>query len=90
MRVLGIAGEKPRYEKSQPVKLSGRQAFLLCTDGFWELIDEKTMEKYLKESASPEKWIEKMRHEIQENGMGKEMDNYTAIAVFSEKGRWFW
>ena len=26
----------------------GKQAFLLCTDGFWELIEEKKMQHCLK------------------------------------------
>lgn len=91
MRVLGVQGEMPRLEISDIYKLSYCQAFLLCTDGFWELIDENMMCKLLKESTSPDEWIEKMVNVIKNNGKNVDMDNYTAIAVFNDrfKGRWF-
>lgn len=90
MRVLGIKGESSKPEIGPVGKLSSYQAFLLCTDGYWELIDEKTMEQFLKKSSTPEEWLEKMNEEISSNGKDLEMDNYTAIAVFTDKGRWFW
>lgn len=90
LRVLGVKGEQPKYELGKTIRLSGIQAFLLCTDGFWELIDEESMEKLLKSSNTPDEWIEKMRKVILENGKNTEMDNFTAIAVFCDKGGWFW
>lgn len=56
--------------------------FLICTDGFWEYINEKYMEKYLKNSKSPEEWVLKMEKLILKNGKRKKMDNYSAIAIF--------
>lgn len=82
MRVLGVKGDDPRYDEGVPVKHSGFQAYLLCTDGFWELIDEEHMVASLKESGSPDEWLSRMASIVSENGKGKEMDNYTAIAVF--------
>lgn len=84
LRVLGGDDEIPRYAVSETVDLKDCQAFLLCTDGFWELIDEKQMCSLLKTSHSPEVWLEKMEKIILENGESKETDNYTAIAVFTE------
>ena len=57
-------------------------AFLLCSDGFWELIEEKTMQTMLKKSETPENWLDNMEKEVLKNGKGKEMDNYSAVAVF--------
>ncbi len=82
LRVLGIEEEEPKYELSEVSTAMQYQAFLLCTDGFWELIVEKDMERLLKKSSSPEMWLEKMSDVIQKNGMGTEMDNFSAIAVF--------
>lgn len=84
LRVLGSDEDAPKFTVSDSVDLSKCQAFLLCTDGFWELIDEKQMCSLLKNSRSPEIWLQKMEETVLENGKDKEMDNYTAIAVFTE------
>lgn len=90
MRVMGIRGENPRYAVSPAMRLHGDNAFLLCTDGFWELVEDADMARLQKEeSASPEAWLTRMAQKIQENGKGSEMDNYTAIAVYT-KGTGIW
>lgn len=81
MRVMGVQGEKPNYDVSPEMKLFGEYSFLLCTDGFWELIEDDEMEDELKDSYTPNLWLEKMSKDVLENGSGTEMDNYTAIAV---------
>ena len=85
LRVMGINWEEPMYEISQTEKLKKCQAFLLCTDGFWELILEEDMCRLLKESGSPEEWLNKMTEIVKQNGEGKNMDNYSAIAVWNTK-----
>ena len=57
-------------------------SFLLCSDGFWELIDERHMCKTLKKAKTPEEWLQNMRQIVLKNGRGTNMDNYSAIAVF--------
>lgn len=54
LRVMGIEWEKPMYELAEQTQLEKYQAFLLCSDGFWELIDEKQMCKLLKNSSTVE------------------------------------
>ena len=85
MRVMGIDWEEPMYELAPAEKLKKCQAFLLCTDGFWELILEEDMCRLLKESASPGEWLNKMAEIVRQNGEGKNMDNYSAIAVLNTK-----
>jgi len=87
LRVLGVEWDYPRYELSDEISISDCQAFLLCTDGFWELIDSKAMCRYLKKSKTPEEWISLMTAEVKKNGQGKDMDNYTAIAILVENNR---
>ena len=82
LRVMGIEWEKPMYELAEQTQLEKYQAFLLCSDGFWELIDEKQMCKLLKNSSTVEKWMQAMVKVIKQNGIGKNMDNYTAIALW--------
>lgn len=85
-RVMGVEWEKPMYELMEPIALKPGMSFLLCSDGLWELIDEKAMSALLKSSSSPVEWLNKMEEYICEAGQDINMDNYSAIAVFVEKG----
>lgn len=60
-----------------------KHIFLLCTDGFWENIEETEMTDCLKETSGPKEWMTKML-EIIETRTKKDADNYTAIAVWCE------
>ena len=84
LRVLGIEWEEPMYELMKPIPLKKCQAFLCCSDGFWELIEEQKMCTLLKESTSVEEWLEKMKSVVLANGVGRSMDNNSAIAVWCE------
>lgn len=84
LRVMGTLWEGASYEIAKPVEKQSEQAFLLCTDGFWELITEKEMEKTLKQSSSVAQWLKKMEKIVLKNGKGTDMDNYSAIAVYLE------
>lgn len=83
LKVLGVETDNLKYQLSPPVLREKKQAFLLCTDGFWELIEEKKMEKTLKSSSSPEEWLIAMKAIVLKNGKSKDMDNYSAIAVWT-------
>lgn len=82
LRVLGVEWEETMYELMVPIQLKKCQAFLLCSDGFWELIEEKTMCELLKRSSSAEEWLDSMVAVVKANGIGKNMDNNSAIAVW--------
>ena len=84
LRVLGVDWDSPKYQLAEPEARGGRQAFLLCSDGFWELIDEKKMQHCLKKSGSPAQWLQMMEQIVEKNGQGRNMDNYSAIAVWIE------
>lgn len=80
LRVLGVQGDV-RFD-SFTIDLKKCQAILLCSDGFWELILEKEMRSTLKKSSSAQDWLERMNGIVEENGKGKDMDNYSAIAIW--------
>lgn len=82
LRVMGIEWEEPRFEVAETIERGKGQAFLLCSDGFWELIDEKKMMACLKKADSPESWLRLMEQIILKNGRGLNMDNYSAIGVW--------
>ena len=81
LRVLGTRYESVKYVIDIPVRREERQAFLLCSDGFWEWIDEKKMIRLLKKSHSAQEWLDLMTEEVVKNGRGNHMDNYSAAAI---------
>ncbi|MCC6870466.1 MAG: serine/threonine-protein phosphatase [Burkholderiales bacterium] len=66
------------HETSFPLRVG--DAFLLCTDGFWEYVDETAMVDTLARSASPAAWLDAMVADVVRCG-GREQDNYSALAV---------
>lgn len=78
LRALGMS-------QQTKTDITGREifsgdAFLLCTDGFWELIDEREMEEDLKKSATVSEWILFMKQRV-ESRMKENADNHTAIGI---------
>lgn len=82
LRVMGVEWDEPQYEIGKPMQRMGGEAFLLCSDGFWEWIQEKSMQHFLKKAGSPGEWLGLMERAVLKQGSGKNMDNYTAVAVF--------
>ena len=85
LRVIGVEWDERMYQLMDPLPLAKFDAALLCSDGFWELIEEKEMETFLQTSSTVDEWLMKMRSVVQANGKGKEMDNNSAIAVMKNK-----
>jgi PPM family protein phosphatase len=56
-------------------------AFLLCSDGFWEYVWEAEMEVDYYKSSNPSEWLKRMESRLLNRATGTH-DNYTAIAVF--------
>jgi len=79
---MGTQWDSPKYIISGQLDMPASTSFLLCSDGFWELIEEKEMSRCLKKSSNPEQWLFVMEKIVQRNGKRRNMDNYSAIAVF--------
>jgi serine/threonine protein phosphatase PrpC len=62
-------------------ELAAGDAFLLCTDGFWEYVEEAAMERALEAAPSAEKWLRDMEDQVVGRG-GAGQDNYSALAVW--------
>ena len=82
LRVMGEKWESPMQELQKPIPLRKCNAFLLCSDGFWELIEENEMVKLLQQSTSVSEWLTKMAAVVQQKGIGKNTDNNSAIAIW--------
>ena len=57
-------------------------AFLLCTDGFWELVNEKQMKQCLLKSQTAGEWLKRMSEIVESCSLAVKKDNATAVAVF--------
>lgn len=82
LRVIGVEWSKPMFDIKEPLRRKKCDAILLCSDGFWELIEEKEMENLLKKSSTVEEWLNSMLEIVNKNGVGREMDNNSAIAIW--------
>ncbi|MCC8392522.1 serine/threonine-protein phosphatase [Paraburkholderia sp. MMS20-SJTR3] len=78
---LGTADEFPIAMSGEPFPLADGDAFLLCTDGFWESVDEATMIDAIGRAASPSAWLERLAAQVRDNARSGQ-DNFTATAVW--------
>jgi len=69
------------YTVEKKIRYKKGDAILLCTDGFWEFIDEDNMIDKLKQATSAENWLTQMKDIVVRNGEGLEMDNFSAITL---------
>ena len=82
LRVMGTEWEESKYELMSPLPLKSGMAFLLCSDGFWEFIEEDKMCELLKKAQNVQEWLDFMTEIVKKKGMGTGMDNNSAIAVW--------
>lgn len=66
---------------TEPLEIQEGDMFLLCSDGFWDSVDEQVMEACLRQSQNPRDWLEMLF------GAGRSVnhgwgDNATALAVW--------
>lgn len=83
LRSLGTPGTlQPTLAESRLMLLPG-DLFLLCTDGFWEYVNELEMQADWCKSASLAKWLEHMEMRLLK-AVPADHDNYSAIALMAE------
>ncbi len=80
LRALGQSGELNVTTGSERLT-AGKNAFLLCTDGFWEYVYESEMAQTLREASGPADWLERMRA-LHAQRTPQDNDNNTAAAVW--------
>ena len=78
---LGHDGENVASVGATDFVIEGGDVFLLCTDGFWEYVDEPAMEAALASAVSGADWLRIMEAEVKRVG-GAEQDNFSAVAVW--------
>ena len=81
--LLAALGDAEAFEPSietNEFPVQDGDIFLLCTDGFWEYIDEAKMEKMLVLSPTPEAWLRQLENHVVEHGRA-DQDNYSALVI---------
>lgn len=81
LRSIGGREEVRATIEENPHLLRPGDAFLLCTDGFWEYVTEMAMEVDLAKSATPAEWLRYMELRIRAVAPA-DQDNYSAVAIF--------
>jgi len=80
LRSLGKDGEPARPTIAGPVTLCRDDAFLLCTDGFWEALDETAVEIDYAGSEDAAAWLDRLDARLRAQDIPLK-DNYTAAVV---------
>ncbi len=73
-------GSKFIPDISDAIVLPKNSVFLMCSDGFWEYVDEDFIEKSLRKNSSAKDWMNSMIE--QRNKLApSDADNFSAVAV---------
>ncbi|MEW6366876.1 MAG: protein phosphatase 2C domain-containing protein [Acidobacteriota bacterium] len=80
LRCLGREEELRPVIPESPCELQEGDAFLLCTDGFWDYVTESEMEEDLAKTGTPKEWLALMEGRVLERATGVN-DNYTAVST---------
>jgi serine/threonine protein phosphatase PrpC len=81
LRALGSSGEL-KATVSEEIAVETGDAFLLCTDGFWEWVTEEEM--CGASDADPKTWLDALEANLRTKATG-EFDNYSAVTVVLAK-----
>jgi serine/threonine protein phosphatase PrpC len=83
-RLLAALGDSEHFEPCivpQEFALLDGDAFLMCTDGCWEYVEEAEMERALSESNSGEQWLRRLEARVLAMGRPGQ-DNYSALSIW--------
>jgi len=81
LAALGVAGDVEPHTVARAVELQQGDAFLLCSDGWWEAFDGDDVAATLLRALTPQDWLQDMRAQILARATPNQ-DNFSAIAVW--------
>lgn len=84
LHTIGYPWDGNPCEASEQIRIRSGDAFLLCSDGFWENIEDAEMEEILAQSPDVETWLENMTEAVKTHAGDADMDNCSAICVYVE------
>jgi PPM family protein phosphatase len=81
LTALGVEDNVLPHTVARPVELQEGDAFLLCSDGWWDHFDPAALASGLSAALTPAAWLTHMQQHIQSRQRPRQ-DNYSAIAVW--------
>lgn len=79
LAALGAEDDVEPHTASAPLR--DGDAFLLCSDGWWDALDVQSIAEDLVRGDSPEEWLEAMQRRIESRAAPRQ-DNFSAVAVW--------
>jgi serine/threonine protein phosphatase PrpC len=79
---LGVEGDVDPHTVVRPVEVKDGDAFLLCSDGWWDAIDPLSIASTLERAQSPDDWLARMERLIEQRNAPRQ-DNFSAVAVWA-------
>jgi serine/threonine protein phosphatase PrpC len=81
LSALGAPDGELDIDASERIPLAAGDVVLLCSDGVWEVLGDRSLCETLRASRDPDQWIGKIDAEIRSRAAPGH-DNYTAIAMW--------
>ncbi len=81
LAALGIEDNLQVHVTLEPEYLEEGDAFLLCSDGWWDHLEPGDIERTMVGAVHPQNWLDAMA-DIVARQRAPNQDNYTAIAVW--------
>jgi serine/threonine protein phosphatase PrpC len=80
---IGAQGDADLEISQVPMALQDGDAFILCSDGFWEWVQDHEMEQSLTNTQSSAEWLSKMTTIAEYNIADKSIsrDNFSVFAI---------
>lgn len=82
LAALGVDAHVEPHTVVRPVELVEGDAFLLCSDGWWDHFDDTALATTLAQSLTAQDWLARMQSHIAAQKRPRQ-DNYSAIAVWA-------
>ncbi len=81
LRALGEESVVVDYDMYSMNLSSNMNGILICSDGFWEYVDERDMIRELNKADNADMWISEMEGILLKNAKDHTKDNYSAIGI---------
>jgi PPM family protein phosphatase len=81
LAALGIEGDIEPHTVARPIELMDGDAFLLCSDGWWDGFEPEDIGAALLRAIGPEDWLADMQAQIKARAAPRQ-DNLSAVAVW--------
>ena len=81
LSAMGTDGAIEPNTLESPMPIQDGDAFLLCSDGWWDLFSLHELETSFAAARTPDDWLEQMDQAIRRAARPRQ-DNYSAIAVW--------